>query len=157
MLLCRQTPPRKIPASALPPSANKSLLQPEQEQIITWWSINKHIQNQDNPSLTLTIKNKTKFFIKRDKEDKRVVITPTITERFHFNRTMVTLLRSCIIRQIMIIFRQHLNRKILLGGTLLQPWPNAFGMRKYFSGNYVFPSPKSSKDQKKKVIIAISD
>ena len=43
-------------------------------------SINKHIQNQDNPSLTLTIKNKTKFFIKRDEEDKRVVITPTKTE-----------------------------------------------------------------------------
>ena len=29
---------------------------------------------------------------------------------------MVTLLRPCIIRQIMIIFRQYLNRKILLGG-----------------------------------------
>ena len=36
---------------------------------------------------------------------------------------MVTLLRPCTIRQIMIIFRQYLNRKILLGGTLLQPWP----------------------------------
>ena len=58
----------------------------------------------------------------------------------------------------MIIFRQYLNRKILLGGTLLQPWPNAFGMRKYFSGNYVFPSPKSSEYQKKKkVITAIWD
>ena len=52
--------------------------------------------------------------------------------------------------QIMIIFRQYLNRKILLGGTLLQPLPKAFGMRKYFSGNYVFPSPKSSEFQKKK-------
>ena len=40
----------------------------------------KHIQNQDNPSLTLTIKNKTKFFIKRDQKDKRAVITPTITK-----------------------------------------------------------------------------
>ena len=29
---------------------------------------------------------------------------------------MVTLLRPCIIRQIIIIFRQYLNRKILLGG-----------------------------------------
>ena len=32
----------------------------------------------------------------------------------------------------------------------LQPRPNAFGMRKYFSGNYVIASPKSSKDQKKR-------
>ena len=47
--------------------------------------------------------------------------------------------------------QQHLNCKILHGGKLLQPWPNAFGMRKYFSGNHVFPSPKSSEDQKKKV------
>ena len=30
-------------------------------------------------------------------------------------------------------------------------------MRKYFSGNYVFPSPKSSEYQKKKVITAIWD
>ena len=36
-----------------------------------------------------------------------------------------------------------------MGGTLLQPRPNAFGMRKYFSENYVIPSPKLSKDQKK--------
>ena len=32
---------------------------------------------------------------------------------------------------------------------LLPPWPKVFGMRKYFSGNYVFPFPKSSEDQKK--------
>ena len=32
----------------------------------------------------------------------------------------------------------------------MQPCPNAFEMRKYFSGNYVFPSPKSSEDQKKR-------
>ena len=44
---------------------------------------------------------------------------------------------------------QYLNCKILHVGTLLQPWPNAFEMQKYFSGNYVFPSPKSSVDQKK--------
>ena len=42
----------------------------------------------------------------------------------------------------------------LLGGTRA-PWPPLpgypmFGMRKYFSGNYVFPSPKSSEDQEKK-------
>ena len=32
---------------------------------------------------------------------------------------------------------------------LLQPWPNAFGMRKYFSEDYVIPSPKLNEDQKK--------
>ena len=45
---------------------------------------------------------------------------------------------------------QYLNCKVLHGRTLLQPQPNVFGMRKYFSGNYVFPSPKSSEDQKKR-------
>ena len=49
-------------------------------------------------------------------------------------------------------YGQCLNRKILHGGTLLQPWPNAFGMRKYFSGNYVIPFPKSSGDQTKKKV-----
>ena len=44
---------------------------------------------------------------------------------------------------------QYLKCKILHGGTLLHPRPNTFGMRKYFSGNYVFPSPKSSEDKKK--------
>ena len=46
-------------------------------------------------------------------------------------------------------YNQYLCCKILHRGTLLQPWPNAFGMQNYFSGNYVFPSPKSSKDHKK--------
>ena len=32
----------------------------------------------------------------------------------------------------------------------MQTRPNAFGMRRYFSANYVFPSSKSSEDQKKK-------
>ena len=35
------------------------------------------------------------------------------------------------------------------GTTLLQPWPNAFGMRKYFSKDYVVPSPKLNEHQKK--------
>ena len=47
-------------------------------------------------------------------------------------------------------YLQALNGKILLGVTLLQPRPNAFGMQTYFSGNYVFPSPKLSEDQKKR-------
>ena len=38
-----------------------------------------------------------------------------------------------------------------MGGTLLQPWPNAFGMRKYFSEDYIIPSPKLNEHQKKKV------
>ena len=45
---------------------------------------------------------------------------------------------------------QYLNCKMLHGGTLLQPWPNPFGMQKHFSGIYVIPSLKSSEDQKKK-------
>ena len=42
------------------------------------------------------------------------------------------------------------NCKILHGGMLLQPWPNAFRMLKHFNGNYVpvIPSPKSSEGQK---------
>ena len=48
-------------------------------------------------------------------------------------------------------YNQYLNCKILRGGTLLQPWPNAFGMRKYFSEDYVIPSPKLNEHQKKKV------
>ena len=44
---------------------------------------------------------------------------------------------------------QYLNCKILHGGTLLQPLPNAFGMQKYFSEDYVIPSPKLNDDQKK--------
>ena len=47
--------------------------------------------------------------------------------------------------------RQYINCKILLGGTFLQPWTNAFGMRKYFSEDYVIPSPKSHEHQKNKV------
>ena len=43
------------------------------------------------------------------------------------------------------------------GGTLLQPLPNAFGMRKYFSGNYVFPFPKSSEDRKKRSFLKIEE
>ena len=45
---------------------------------------------------------------------------------------------------------QYLNCKILHGGVLLQPWPYAFGMRKYFRPNYVFLSAKSCEDQNKK-------
>ena len=45
-------------------------------------------------------------------------------------------------------FIQYLNCKILHGGTLLQTWPNAFGMRKYFSKDYVIPSPKLNEDPK---------
>ena len=44
---------------------------------------------------------------------------------------------------------QYLNCKILNGGTLLQPWPNAFGMRKYFSEDYVIPSSKVMKPKKR--------
>ena len=47
------------------------------------------------------------------------------------------------------ISAQYLNCKFCMV-TLLRPWPNAFGMRKYLSGNYVILSPKSSEDQKKK-------
>ena len=43
----------------------------------------------------------------------------------------------------------YLNCKILHGGTLLQPWPNAFGMRKYIREDYVILSPKLNEDQKK--------
>ena len=42
--------------------------------------------------------------------------------------------------------------KFCLGGTLSQPWPNAFGMRMKFSGNYASssdPSPNSIEDKKK--------
>ena len=46
-------------------------------------------------------------------------------------------------------YKQYLNCKILHEGTLLQPWPNAFGLRKYFSENNVIPSPKLNEDQKK--------
>ena len=45
-----------------------------------------------------------------------------------------------------------LTCKILRGETLSQPWPNAFGMRMKFSGNYALSSdavPKSIEDQKK--------
>ena len=49
-----------------------------------------------------------------------------------------------------VFYEQPLKLWNFAWGTLLQPWPNAFGMRKYFSGNYVFPSPKTSEDQKKK-------
>ena len=47
--------------------------------------------------------------------------------------------------------RQYLNCKILHGGTLLQPWPNAFGMRKYsyFSEDYVIPCRNWMKTKKK--------
>ena len=47
-------------------------------------------------------------------------------------------------------YSQHLNCKILRGETLLQPWPNAFGIRKYFSWNYVFSSPILSDVQKER-------
>ena len=47
-------------------------------------------------------------------------------------------------------YKQYLNCRILHGGTLLQPWPNAFGMRKYFSQGYVIPSPKLNEHQKKR-------
>ena len=46
-------------------------------------------------------------------------------------------------------YDQYLNCKILYGGTLLQPWPNAFGMQKYFNEDYVIPSPKLNEHQKK--------
>ena len=46
-------------------------------------------------------------------------------------------------------YNQYLNCKILHGGTLLQPWPNAFGIRKYFSEDYVILSSKLNKHQKK--------
>ena len=46
---------------------------------------------------------------------------------------------------------QYLNCKILHGGTLLQPWPNAFGMLQYFSEDYMIPSPKLNEHQEKKV------
>ena len=46
-------------------------------------------------------------------------------------------------------YNQYLNCKILHGGTLLQPWPNAFGKRKYFSEGYVVFAPKLGEDQKK--------
>ena len=39
-------------------------------------------------------------------------------------------------------------------GTLLQPWPNTFGMRMYFSEDYVIPSPKLNEDQIKKKLFA---
>ena len=32
---------------------------------------------------------------------------------------------------------------------LLKPWPDALGMRKYFSEDYIIPSPKLNEDQKK--------
>ena len=54
---------------------------------------------------------------------------------------------------LIICYNQYLNCKILHGGTLLQPWPNAIGMLKHFSGNYVFPFLKSSEDKKKKIFV----
>ena len=48
-------------------------------------------------------------------------------------------------------YKQYLNCKILHGGTLLQLWPNAFGMRKYFNEDYVIPSPKFNEHQNEKV------
>ena len=49
-----------------------------------------------------------------------------------------------------VAFSQYLNCKILHGGTLLQPWPNAFGMPKYVNEDYVIPSPKLNEHQKKR-------
>ena len=43
---------------------------------------------------------------------------------------------------------QYLNCKISHGGTLLHPSPNAFGMRKYFSEDYVIPSSKLNENKK---------
>ena len=40
--------------------------------------------------------------------------------------------------------------KILHRGTLLQPWPNAFGMQKYFSENYIILPPKLNEDLKER-------
>ena len=48
------------------------------------------------------------------------------------------------------LHNQYLNCKILHGGTLLHPWPNAFNMRKYLSEDYVIPSPKLNEHQKKR-------
>ena len=48
-------------------------------------------------------------------------------------------------------YYQYLNCKLLHGGTLLQPWPNAFGLRKYLSDVNVIPLPKLIEDQKNKV------
>ena len=48
------------------------------------------------------------------------------------------------------LHNQYLNCKILHGGTLLNPWSNAFDMRKYLSEDYVIPSPKLNEHQKKK-------
>ena len=45
---------------------------------------------------------------------------------------------------------QYLNCKILYGGTLLQPWSNAFDIQKYFSEDYAIPSPKLNKHKKKR-------
>ena len=48
---------------------------------------------------------------------------------------------------------QYLNCKISHGGTLLQPWPNAFGMWKYFSEDYIIRLPKFNEHQKKEVFV----
>ena len=53
------------------------------------------------------------------------------------------------INQLWSTYTQYLNCKILHGGTLLQPRPNAFGMRKYFKKYYEIPSPKLNEHQKK--------
>ena len=53
---------------------------------------------------------------------------------------------------------QYLNCEILHGGTLTQPWPNAFGMRVKFSGNCAPRSnfvPVFDWRPKKKVFIEI--
>ena len=50
--------------------------------------------------------------------------------------------------------KQYLNCKILHGGTLLQPWPNAFGLRNYFSEIDVILLSKLSEDQIKKKVFA---
>ena len=51
--------------------------------------------------------------------------------------------------RLLVAYQQYLNCKILHGGTLLQPWPNAFGLQKYFSEDYIILSPKLNDDQKK--------
>ena len=46
---------------------------------------------------------------------------------------------------------QYLNYKILHGGRFCSLDQTYSKVRKYFSGNYVIPSPKSSEGRKKEV------
>ena len=91
----------------------------------------------------------TGFCIESFSLARNIWITFTIYARVNQSYVAYPLTDNTAQRRNMISCLRYLNCKILHGGTLLQPWPNAFGMRKYFNGNYVILSPNLNENQKK--------